>query len=544
MGGPGSGGNYGLNVAGSQLGGVGTYVLTMSAASLGLGSSEYGINVSGGGSVVVGNGATMALTGVGGGIYSGAGTGNHGVYLNNANLTSTGANATTMTVTGLGGQGSGGTNAGAYIDAGGLTVSFGSNANNGLNFLNCIGGFVGSQNYGVGVFGVVNTTGGVTQFLNACGGGNGAGQNNDGLHFAANYLATAVVAQATGGFGHGMVGVPTSGNVGIYVGSGVTVGGANANQIHLTGSSLGTGSYEFGIALISGTLQVNNNGTISLKGIGGGLYNSTGGNNYGVQEVSATLATGTNGIINVSGSGGYGSGGHNTAVVVDLTVNDPTITYSNIVGGFGGSFNYGVEFATSLNVVDGTINFFNVVGGSGGAGSTDNNGVNIDVGVSVAANAIVAQDCYGGQGTARDIGFNINGNLGSLATGTYEITIAAGSLGTGSNEYGIQVLNSAVQVTDGGTVSFNGSGGGLYNNGTGTANHGVNLSGAAFSAGNGGTKATSVTISGIGGTGLVGVNHGVNLTGGFVRTSTTRMRPVRSTLRIASAVQGSSTTTA
>ena len=49
-----------------------------------------------------------------------------------------------MTLTGLGGSGSN-TNAGVYIDTSGLTVNFGSNTNNQLNFLNCIGGFVGQQ---------------------------------------------------------------------------------------------------------------------------------------------------------------------------------------------------------------------------------------------------------------------------------------------------------------------------------------------------------------------------------------------------------------
>ena len=54
-------------------------------------------------SVVVGTGATLALTGTGGGIYNGTGTNNDGIYLNNAIITSSGASATTMTLTGLGG---------------------------------------------------------------------------------------------------------------------------------------------------------------------------------------------------------------------------------------------------------------------------------------------------------------------------------------------------------------------------------------------------------------------------------------------------------
>ena len=105
----------------------------------------------------------MTLTGVGGGTYSTTGSGNHGIYLQNAVLTSSGGGASQMTVTGLGGQGTGGTNAGVFIapnvtaGATTLTVNFGTNANNQLNFLNCIGGFVGSNNYGVNVGGGIVT---------------------------------------------------------------------------------------------------------------------------------------------------------------------------------------------------------------------------------------------------------------------------------------------------------------------------------------------------------------------------------------------------
>ena len=79
----------------------------------------------------------------------------------------------------------------------------------------------------------------MTQFLNATGSGNGVGNNNNGLHFAANYSAPDIIAEATGGFGQGSA--PTNGNYGVYVGSGITVGGTGANKIRLTGSSLGHG---------------------------------------------------------------------------------------------------------------------------------------------------------------------------------------------------------------------------------------------------------------------------------------------------------------
>ena len=196
-----------------------------------------------------------------------------------------------------------------------------------------------------------------------------------------------------------------------------------------------------------------------------------------------------------SGLGGYGAGGHNSGVFVDLNVNGP-LNFINVVGGSGGSFNYGVEFATPVTVVSGGINFSNVVGGSGG---TNEHGVYVPF--AVTSTSIIATDCYGGQGTGTDIGFYITtgGSLGSSITN--QISITAGSLGTGSNEVGIQVDGSGqIVVNDGGTITLNGSGGGLYN-GAGANNHGVTLSGAILTAGNGGSSATTINISGIGGHG-------------------------------------------
>ena len=83
-GGPGTNNNWGLYVN-AALGTAATNVLTMTATSLGLGSNEYGINIAN--TVTVGSGATLALTGTGGGVYNGTGTLNHGIYLNSATLT-------------------------------------------------------------------------------------------------------------------------------------------------------------------------------------------------------------------------------------------------------------------------------------------------------------------------------------------------------------------------------------------------------------------------------------------------------------------------
>ena len=329
---------------------------------------------------------------MGGGTYSSTGSLNHGIYLQNAVLTSSGAGATTMNLTGLAGQGTGGTNAGVYITGSGLNLNFGTNTNNQLNFLNCIGGFVGSNNYGVFVGGPVATLSGnaLTQFLNATGGGNGAGTNNHGLYFAANFSAPDVVAEATGGFGFGTVG---NGNYGVYVGSGVVVGGAGANQVSFAGSSLGTGSGEYGINA-AGTIQVGNGGAINLKGTGGGLYNGAGSHNFGVELAGATLSAGGGGtavnVINVSGFGGVGSGGNHygvdisTSLVLNLngTNNNSAVNFGNCSGGPGGGSNFGINIATPVNLASGSLNFLNV---TGGGNPTSGSNIGLNVGATVTA---------------------------------------------------------------------------------------------------------------------------------------------------------------
>ena len=101
LGGPGSGTDYGLYVTGT-LGGVLTNQLQINGGSLGVGSNEYGIAITSGGTVQLGAAGTLLLTGTGGGFYSGAGTMNYGIYLSGATLT-----AEAITVTGVGGTGLG-----------------------------------------------------------------------------------------------------------------------------------------------------------------------------------------------------------------------------------------------------------------------------------------------------------------------------------------------------------------------------------------------------------------------------------------------------
>ena len=339
--------------------------------------------------------------------------------------------------------------------------------------------------------------------MNATGGGNGIGTNNNGLHFAANYSAPDIIAEANGGFGQGSD--ASNGNYGVYVGSGITLGGTGANQIRLTGTSLGTGSFEFGIAVEGGTVQVGDGGTLSLKGSGGGLYNGTGASNYGVELADGTLTAGNGGssvnTINVSGLGGVGSGGTHHGVDIEtigfhvnLNGSNPSnsINFIDCTGGSGGNSNYGVNFSVGVTLVNGSLNFLNVAGGGSGA-STTNYGLNI--GAAVTAPVITGRDIAGGPGTNQNFGLFINALLGTSATNV--LTMTASSMGLGMSEYGINVANT-VTVGSGATLTLTGTGGGNYN-GTGTLNHGIYLNGATLTSS--GAGASVMTLTGLGGSG-------------------------------------------
>ena len=158
------------------------------------------------------------------------------------------------------------------------------------------------------------------------------------------------------------------------------------------------------------------------------------------------------------------------------------VNFVNCIGGSGGAANYGLLNGAPLtvNYTPGglaTLYFRDVVGGSGTGNG--HNGINNTS--TISAPVIIATDIYGGAGTNNDIGFNNTGTIGS-STITSLISITAGSLGTGVNEYGIQNAGT-IQVTNSGTINLNGTGGGVYNYGGISSNHGIVLNGGSLSAG-------------------------------------------------------------
>jgi hypothetical protein len=524
MGGGGTGSNsYGFNIAGgAALGNTATGRISITAGSFGGTAATtlgQGIRLDSS-SMTVGNGGTINLVGTGGGAYNGTGFQNRGVFLfgpatlNAGEVGSAGLN--TINITGIGGAGIQGQHDGAAITT--LTVNLnGTNPNNSLNFINCLGGSGGNTNTGVQIAGSFTHQGNLT-FQNCTGGSGGTGMHGVFLNGAFTVAASNITSVDC------MSGAGTGTDVGFYV-SGSTLGNSATGRISIQGGSLGTGSSEVGIKVdTSGALVIGNGGTINLNGIGGGLYTGSGTANHGVHFNTGSITAGVSGsalnTINITGIGGAGSGattdatGHNGVlfsgtVTINGTNANSALNFLNCLGGTGtGGFNMGAQFTGSLNVGStATLALKNCTGGSGGG---SNHGVYINNGATIAGATINAMDCMGGPGTGTNIGFYVHsGNVGSAATAN-NITIQAGSLGTGAGEVGIQVDGtSQIQGFGSGSISLEGIGG----NGTGSANYGIYLTGSGSVPGAG-----AVTLIGIPG---IGTTTGIYLDAGTSASATT-----------------------
>ncbi|TPW14023.1 MAG: Uncharacterized protein FD130_1457, partial [Halothiobacillaceae bacterium] len=470
-----------------------------------------------GGSVVVGNGGTISLTGSGGGLYSSTGSGNYGIYLNTATISAgNGGSATnTITLTGIGGAGVGGSNYGIYAAAA-LTLTLnGSSASDICTFLNCTGGLGGTLNHGINISAVTTLSRATLQFVNVTGGGNGTA-NNYGLYInnVAVTAPTIISNDILGGPG-------LNNNYGLYIsGASAALGGTGVITLNVFAGSLGTGSTEAGIVIDGGgSVIVGNGGSVTLVGTGGGLYSGTGTGNYGIYLNTATITAGngnasTNSII-LTGIGGTGTGGGHYGVYVAATPKmnlrgtgaADTVTFLNCTGGLGGTLNHGVNVSASLALVRGTLRFTNVSGG--GSGTASNYGLFIN-NVSLSAPIILSSDLLGGPGFNNNYGLYVSGSSAVLgSTSMNKINVIAGSLGNGSNESGIVVdLGGSIVVGNGGTINLVGSGGGLYSS-SGFQNYGIYLNQATLASGTGGSTLNTIILTGFGGEGTGGVNHGV-----------------------------------
>ncbi|TPW18436.1 MAG: hypothetical protein FD130_244, partial [Halothiobacillaceae bacterium] len=256
--------------------------------------------------MIVGDGGTIELNGTGGGLYStSSGANNYGIYLSSATLTAGNGGSLTNAInfTGIGGTGLTGSHYGVY-GAASLSINLNGSGNSDIvNFTNCIGGTGGNSNYGVNLATDLTLAHGTLRFINLTGGG--PSQSNHGLVITATIAAPVILGtDLYGGPGIGVVG---TGNYGLYIGSGGTIGDATLSYLTLSGGSLGIGSSEVGIVVdAGGAIVVSSQGTITLIGMGGGLYSAATAQNYGVFINGGSLTAGNS--ITITGIGGVGTG--------------------------------------------------------------------------------------------------------------------------------------------------------------------------------------------------------------------------------------------
>jgi sugar lactone lactonase YvrE len=265
-----------------------------SQTAAGSSGSNHGVQVKIGGTITAGGTGTVSVTGTGGNpSATGNGATNHGVNVDGtttlARITSNNGN---VTVTGTGGsQGSGASNHGIYLNAGGKVSSDGSAATVSLSGTG--GNSSSSGNHGVFVTGGTSpnfstvTSGGGPVSISGNGGGRASSSSTCGVNVTSGALVTSgggagpVTIVGRGGMGSG------SSNHGVSVATGgaaVTSGGAD---LSITGHEGSAGTACVALAIGSG-------GTVTTASNGGAL--SLSGNSF---TLAGAVSAGSSGTVNL-----------------------------------------------------------------------------------------------------------------------------------------------------------------------------------------------------------------------------------------------------
>ena len=557
--------SYGVIDAG---GGIVTAVnglisITGTSNSVGTGSGNHGVYVTGTGSTIKSTG-TGGLTIIGKGGGTGAGGGDHGVVWDVANAiqsTSTGA----ITISGTAGDGGGsglgnfGVNMGSAIAAGGGAISMtgtGGNSSGTANYgfyqtsgssLSTTGagsitlsgtGGTGSNSQGLVSLGSVTTgtgnimlTGGLAaaatqgfginlQSGTVTTGGSGTitvaatTGTAAGAASVATFVANVTVTAANGLIS--MTGTNTSAstaasNHGVYITTGAIVRSTGTGGITVLGYGGGTGAggSNYGVTWdVANAIQSTSTGPITMTGTGGGGATDTGGSNYGVYIGAALSITGT-AALSISGTGGSltGSTGNVNAGVYSiaaLTGAGGPISITGTGGGGSGLTNYGIYQVTGGSVTNsGNISLSGTGGGTG----------NLELGVAILSSLSVGGGALSITGASSatatggtDFGVQFFGGS-ATATGAGTITISGTGIttGTGSNSAAVRLENGSIITAVDGLISVT-----AHNNATatGVGNNGVYVTGAGSTIKSTGTGGVSITGFG-GGRGAGGSNYGV-----------------------------------
>lgn len=297
----------------------------------GTNGSNYGVALTGawnGIGSIVGNGAgNIDITGIGGG--SGTSSDNIGVNIYSyATVRNNAADGGTITITGYGGEGSGGGNSAVRVNGiAGIDNIYSTHGDIFINANYGIGGqaitsSTGDGNMGLMSGGIITTNGDADINITAIGGGNGAGSNH-GLSnnwgtirsTAANGGDINVTAYGGGNGGSGSYnhGIFMSGNTGIESLDGNINVNANTG---LGGQAVtnASGTSNYGMLLQGGMIKSTGNATINVNSVAG---SGTGDNNIGISFYAGGNITSTTGDIHVTGTGGTNSWNQGAGVLFE-----------------------------------------------------------------------------------------------------------------------------------------------------------------------------------------------------------------------------------
>ncbi|MBI1312477.1 hypothetical protein GC176_14390 [bacterium] len=445
-----------------------------------------------------------------------------------------------ISLTGRGGDGTGGGNQGVAVNSGAKIESTATGVDAGQIMIVGTGGSGTSNNSGVVIADTGSSLSTVDGAISVTGqGGTGSADANHGVQFIGGAVAASTGTGSTAGtitlVGTG--GSGTSSNQGVLIhstGSAVT---SVDGDIEIAGKGgAGSDSDNIGVFVFSGasiesTGTTSDAATITIIGTGGSGTSS----NIGVSLHTANARVETaHGSISISGQGGMATGDGNHGVQLfnggSIVSTDTAADAGGVTvygtGGTGTTANDGVliqESGSTISSVDGDIAVF----GEGGSGT---DAVSADIGVFIVSGGLVESTGTtadaanvsitgtGGSGTSANIGVAIHTSGAQVKSVQGDITIGGqGGNATGDTNHGVQLLDGGSVSTTGvglnaPEISITGTGG------SGTeSNYGVQLdsAGASISAVDG-----AIRIDGSGGTGSQVRHLGVSLSNGATIQST------------------------
>lgn len=455
----------------------------------------------------------ISITGTGQ-TYNGTGNLNEGIRLIGGAVissTGTGDNAASITLNGSGGNGSG-TNYGVSIGEAGTAIT----SIDGNISITGTGGSNGNsnQNYGIYIYDGAQLTSTGDDANAATITLNGTGADGEGSNYGLYLTGTDTLISSS----YGDISITgtggSNGTSGSNAGHGIRIDdgaqiisdgeGEDAATITLVGNTGDGDGYNFGIVIAnSGSLITSEDGDISITGTSSS--NVIGSNNEGIRLISGADITST------------GTSEYAATITLDGT------------GGTGVSGNHGVNIGQSGTLITSVYGDILITGQGGSDGSGDDNYgiyINNDADITstgTAANAAtITLNGTGGDGGQTNHGLYISdsGTTITSAYGNISLIGSGGSNGSGDDNYGIYMLNSA-QITSTGddenaaTITLDGTGGdGL------TTNYGIfaENSGTAISSAYGDI---SITAQGGGNSSSSSqANYGIRFADSFALSST------------------------